>query len=202
MKPAATIVRSTGPGGSREAAPQLLPRCFTAASSLPVLLSLSRLCWRGGAAARRSRAAPYWAVAHPTGGGGRQDWPATWPHWSDLPSCSAAHHQPGASRRRLGGLSASSKSRPRRTTSSLQRRCRSCWRLLLRANVADLMLFSSCKRNTFSLHCLALRADQLLHFPFLLYEVTHTHWCQFSTGGFPILSRGGVSMHGFQSLMV
>ena len=116
--------------------------------------------------------------------------------------CSAPHHQPGASRRRLGGLSASSKTRPRRTTSSLQRRCRS-WRLLLRrANVADLMLFPSCKRITFSLHCLALRADQLLHFPFLLYEVTHTHWCQFSTGGFPILSRGGGSMHGFHSLMV
>ena len=99
--------------------------------------------------------------------------------------CSAPHHQPGASRRRLGGLSASSKSRPRRTTSSLQRRCRS-WRLLLRANVADLMLFPSCKRITFSLHRLALRADQLLHFPFLLYEVTHTYWCKFSPGGFPI----------------
>ena len=142
----------------------VLPRRYTAASSCRVLVSLHPLWWRGGAAARRSRAAPYWAVAHPTGGGGRQDWPATWPHWSDLPSCSAAHHQPGASRRRLDGLSASSKSRPRRTTSSLQRRCRSCWRLLLRANVADLMLCPRCKRITFSLHYLALRADQLLHF--------------------------------------
>ena len=111
--------------------------------------------------------------------------------------CSAPHHQPGASRRRLGGLSASSKSRPRRTTSSLQRRCRSCWRLLLRANVADLMLFSSCKRNTFSLHCLALRADQFsTSLFFYIKSLTHTDcWCQFSTGGFPILSRGGVSMH-------
>ena len=100
MKPAATIVRSAGLWRSQEAAAALLPRRYTAASSCRVLTSLHLLCWRGGAAARRSRAAPYWAVAHPTGGGGRQGWPATWRHWSRRtgPSYSAPH-QPGAAPR-------------------------------------------------------------------------------------------------------
>ena len=100
VKPAATIVRRAGLWGSEEAAATLFPRRYIAAGSPPVLTSLQPLCWRGGAAARRSRAAPYWTVAHPTGGGGRQGWPATWRHWSRRtgPSYSAPH-QPGAAPR-------------------------------------------------------------------------------------------------------
>ena len=80
--------------------PLVLPRRYTAASSCRVLVSLHPLWWRGGAAARRSRAAPYWAVAHPTGGGGRQGWPATWRHWSRRTGSSySAPHQPGAAPR-------------------------------------------------------------------------------------------------------
>ena len=39
-------------------------------------------------------------MAHPTGGGGRQGWPATWRHWSRRTGSSySAPHQPGAAPR-------------------------------------------------------------------------------------------------------